>query len=52
VHYVRFAVSASARTAIGNPAADARVVVDHANYRAESVLSPATRRALLDDLAG
>lgn len=51
VHYVRFAVPEGARAALANAAAEARVVVDHPNYRADSALTPETRRSLLDDLA-
>jgi hypothetical protein len=51
VHYVRFAVPEAARAALGDPATDVRLVVEHPNYRADSSLEPATRRSLLDDLA-
>jgi hypothetical protein len=51
VHYVRFAVPEAARAALGDPATDVRLVVEHPNYRADSSFEPATRRSLLDDLA-
>jgi hypothetical protein len=51
VHYVRFAVPPAARPALGEAAADARLVVDHPRYRAEAKLAPETRQALQEDLA-
>jgi hypothetical protein len=51
VHYVRFRVPREGRQALADPAADVRLVVDHPNYQAEAVLSPATRQELLADLA-
>jgi hypothetical protein len=51
VHYVRFRVPEPVRRALGDPAEEVRVVVEHPHYRAESVLGPDTRQALLEDLA-
>jgi hypothetical protein len=48
VHFVRFALSAEARTAFARePVA---IVVDHPNYRARAELSAEVRAALLEDL--
>ena len=52
VHYIRFAVPEGARRALGDAGADARLVVEHANYRAEATLALETRQALQEDLAG
>jgi len=51
VHYVRFALPEAARAALGEAAADVRVIVEHPHYRAEAVLSAETRRSLSEDLA-
>ena len=51
VHYVRFALPEAARAALGEAAADVRVIVEHPHYRAEAVLSAETRRSLREDLA-
>lgn len=51
VHYLRFAVSPKARTALADPAQGVRLVVDHPNYKAERELTQANRRELLQDLA-
>lgn len=51
VHYVRFTVPPAARRALGDAAADARLVVEHPHYRAEATLAPETRQALQEDLA-
>ena len=51
VHYVRFARPEAARAALGEAAADVRVIVEHPRYRAEAVLSAETRRSLREDLA-
>jgi hypothetical protein len=51
VHYVRFAVPDALRRALADPAADARAVVDHPRYPAESVVPAETRRELLADLS-
>jgi hypothetical protein len=52
VHYIRFEVPEAARQALADPAAEARLVVEHAHYRAEAALGPETRRALQEDLTG
>lgn len=49
VHFVRFRVPAEA-AALLESGAPARLVVDHANYRAEAVLPPAVAQELLKDL--
>jgi uncharacterized protein DUF3501 len=51
VHYIRFAVPEAAQGALADPAADARLVVEHPHYRAQATLTPETRRALREDLA-
>ncbi len=51
VQYIRFPLSATGRKALADPKRPARLVVDHPNYRAESVLGPALRAELLKDLA-
>ena len=50
VHYLRFALPARARAALGDHAQPARLVVDHPNYRAEATLAPAVRDELIADL--
>jgi len=50
VHYLRFPVSAEARAALADPGARVRLLVDHPNYKAETELTPANRRELLQDL--
>jgi hypothetical protein len=50
VQYIRFAVPEAARQALANPSASARLVVDHASYKAETALPPDTRAELLADL--
>ena len=49
VHFVRFAPPAAARREFA--AAEVALVVDHPNERARTVLGPATRRRLAEDLA-
>jgi len=51
VHYVRFALPDVARASLREGSADARLVVEHPHYRAETSLSAETRRALREDLA-
>ncbi|HLH25656.1 MAG TPA: DUF3501 family protein [Chloroflexota bacterium] len=51
VHYLRFAVPPEAAAALRDPSQPARLRVDHPHYQATTELSPATRRALADDLA-
>jgi hypothetical protein len=50
VHYVRFALPDAARAALREGSADARLVVEHPEYRAETSLGAETRRALREDL--
>lgn len=52
VHYLRFALSAQAQTALRDATVPARFVVDHPNYAAETALSAELRAELLRDLAG
>jgi len=49
VHFVRFAPPPAARREFA--AAEVALVVDHPNERARTVLGPATRRRLAEDLA-
>jgi Protein of unknown function (DUF3501) len=49
VHFVRFALPPAARREFA--AAEVALVVDHPNERARTVLGPATRRRLAEDLA-
>ena len=51
VQYVRFAVPAAVRAALGDPQSTARLVVDHPGYKAEVTLAPETRTELIADLA-
>ncbi len=50
VQYVRFPLSAEACTAFRNGEEEARLVIAHPNYHAQTVLSPDTRRSLAVDL--
>ena len=50
VHFLRFAVPAEARAALGDPAVPVRLVVDHAHYQAQQDLAPAVRSELGLDL--
>jgi hypothetical protein len=52
VHYLRFRLDAAARAALADNETPARLRVDHPAYRAEALLSPATRASLLEDLSG
>ena len=52
VQYLRFRLNAEARAALGDPRREARLVVDHPNYRAEAVLPEAVRAELVRDLEG
>jgi TusA-related sulfurtransferase len=52
VHYVRFPLNAAQQAVLAASRGDARVVVEHPHYTAEAVLSPQTRAALVEDLAG
>jgi hypothetical protein len=49
VHFVRFALPPAARA--GFTTSEVALVVEHPNERARTVLSEATKRSLLDDLA-
>ena len=49
VHFVRFALPDAARRAF--PTSEVAVVVDHPNERARTVLSPAAKASLAQDLA-
>jgi hypothetical protein len=49
VHFVRFALPDAARRAF--PASEVALVVDHPKERARTVLSPATKASLAQDLA-
>lgn len=51
VHYLRFPVPPEARAALADPGPKVRLLVDHANYKAERELTPANRAQLLQDLA-
>jgi len=51
VQYLRFAVPAAARTALQDPAARVRLVVDHPSYTAEAEVPPGMRGELLRDIA-
>ncbi|MBI4519024.1 MAG: DUF3501 family protein [Deltaproteobacteria bacterium] len=51
VQYVRFDLDARARAAFIDGHGPVRLVVDHPNYRAATLLGEAVRRSLADDLA-
>jgi hypothetical protein len=51
VHYLRFAVEPAAAAALREGGQPARLRIDHPHYQVAVDLSPATRRALADDLA-
>jgi hypothetical protein len=50
VQYVRFPLSAEARSAFRDEQQEARLVIEHPNYHAHTVLSSETRRSLAADL--
>jgi uncharacterized protein DUF3501 len=50
VQYVRFPLSAEARSVFQDEQQEVRLVIAHPNYRAHTVLGPETRRALAADL--
>jgi len=50
VQYVRFPLSPPARAAFLDPAVTARLVIDHPNYQAETMLEGPVRASLCDDL--
>jgi uncharacterized protein DUF3501 len=52
VQYLRFRPSEAARRTLASPEAEVRIVVEHPRYRAETALTPETRRALVADLQG
>jgi uncharacterized protein DUF3501 len=51
VHYVRFHLPESVRATLAQPGAEARLVVDHPNYKAETSLDESVRRQLVADLS-
>ena len=50
VHYLRFALPQGVRATLADPLAEARIVVDHPNYKAEAPLVGAVRQQLVADL--
>ena len=50
VHYLRFALPPGAHDGLADPAQSARLVVEHARYRAQAELPPEVRAELLKDL--
>jgi len=50
VHYLRFPLAQSVRATLADPAAEARIVVDHPNYKAEAPLVGVVRQQLIADL--
>ena len=50
VHYLRFSLPQSVRATLADPSAEARIVVDHPNYKAEAPLVGAVRQQLVADL--
>jgi hypothetical protein len=50
VHFLRFRFDEAARAALADLRAPARLVVAHANYRADADIEPQTRSALVADL--
>jgi hypothetical protein len=50
VHYLRFPVPRGVRAALADPSAEALIVVDHPNYKAEAPLVGAVRQQLVADL--
>lgn len=50
VQYVRFALPPAARAAFRDEQQEVVLVINHPNYQAQTVLSPAVRRALAADL--
>lgn len=51
VHYVKFALTPTALSALKGGTAAVTIGVDHAAYRAETVLGAATLKSLIDDFA-
>jgi Protein of unknown function (DUF3501) len=52
VHYLRFPLPQGVRASLADPSAEARIVVDHPNYKAEAPLAGAIRQQLVADLLG
>lgn len=52
VHYLRFPADAAAAELLRDPAAHARLCIDHPNYTREVWLSPPLRQSLVADLTG
>ncbi len=50
VQYVRFPLSPEVRTAFKDDRQEARIVIDHANYQAQTLLSPEVQRSLAAEL--
>ena len=51
VHYLRFPLPQGVRATLADPSADARIVVDHPNYKAAAPLVGAVRQQLVADLS-
>ncbi|MCS6927278.1 MAG: DUF3501 family protein, partial [Candidatus Binatia bacterium] len=50
VQYVRFPLSPAAQAAFKDERQEARLVIDHPNYRAQAILPPAMRQVLAAEL--
>jgi hypothetical protein len=50
VQYVRFAFSPEAKAAFHDEHQEAKIVIDHPHYQAQTVLQPETRQALTSEL--
>ena len=50
VQYIRFPLSPEVRTAFKDDRQEARIVIDHANYQAQTLLSPEVQRSLAAEL--
>jgi hypothetical protein len=50
VQYVRFSLSPEARAAFKDERQKVRIVIDHAHYQAQTLLSPETQRSLAAEL--
>ena len=50
VHYLRFSLPQSVRATLADPSVEARIVVDHPNYKAAAPLVGAVRQQLVADL--
>ena len=51
VHYLSFPLPQGVRATLADPSADARIVVDHPNYKAAAPLVGAVRQQLVADLS-